>query len=628
MLILLAIVPYWQTLNHDFVNFDDPSYVSENPIVHQGLTWNNIQWAFTTMQAGNWHPLTWLSHMMDCQMYGLQPGWHHLTNLLIHGANTALLFMALRAMTGAMWRSALVAAFFAVHPVHVESVAWIAERKDVLSTFFGLCALWAYAKYARETSALRYGVVACFFVLSLLTKPMLVTLPFVLLLLDFWPLNRFSTGGGDGSSRFASLLLEKLPLIAISAVSSVVTFIAQHAAGAVAPIELLPLQQRLANTILAYASYLGKTVWPVNLAVIYPLPNKIMIVPLLIATVALIAITVVVWIYGRERRWLIMGWLWYLGTLVPVIGLVQVGDQSMADRYTYFPLIGVFIMLIWSIPAAAFASGTNRRLLSAGVALILLTLIALTWLHLRVWQNTNTLFDYALKVTTRNFVAENLYAGALGSDGDMAGAKAHIERALELKPDYAGAHYNLGLVLLREHNFEKAREQFTTALQTLPRDPMIWNGLGVANINLGKPDEAISNYRKALELNPLYADAFTDLGAAYLSTGKFAESVEASEKALRYRPEVAETHATLGAALWNLGRSDESIMNNRKAVELNPNLVSARVNLGLALLSKGRYDEAIANAEVALRIDPQNELAQRVLASARGKRDEGINQPQ
>ena len=300
----------------------------------------------------------------------------------------------------------------------------------------------------------------------------------------------------------------------------------------------------------------------------------------------------------------------------------------MADRYTYFPLIGVFIMLIWSIPAATFASGTSRRILSAGFALVLLTLITLTWLHLRVWQNTTTLFDNAIKVTTRNFVAENLYAGALGAEGDMAGAKAHIEKALELKPDYAGAHYNLGLVLLRERNFEKAREQFTTALQSLPRDPMIWNGLGVANINLGKPDEAISNYRKALELNPLYADAFTDLGAAYLSTGKFAESVEASEKALRYRPDVAESHATLGAALWNLGRSDESIMNNRKAVELNPNLVSARVNLGLALLTKGRFDEAIANVEVALRIDPQNELAQRILASARGKRDEGINQPQ
>ena len=328
-LVVLAVLPYLQTLGHEFVNFDDGAYVAENPLVQQGLTWSNVAWAFTTMSAGNWHPLTWLSHMLDCQIFGLRPGWHHLVNALLHGANTALLFVVLRTMTGMAWRSALVAALFAVHPLHVESVAWIAERKDVLSTFFGLLAMWAYARYAGAPSLMRYGLVACFFALSLLSKPMLVTLPFVLLLLDVWPLKRFwiQSGAPIQKPKLGSLFLEKLPLLAMSAASSVVTFKAQHAGGAMAPIDILPLSQRLANAIIAYVGYLTKAFWPVDLAVLYPLPVQTSVAKTVLAILVIVGITIGVGVLIRKRPWLAVGWLWFLGTLVPVIGLVQVGDS-------------------------------------------------------------------------------------------------------------------------------------------------------------------------------------------------------------------------------------------------------------------------------------------------------------
>src|SRR5436190_3056874 len=340
-LIVLAVLPYLQTLRYEFVNLDDRIYLVENSLVQQGLTWSNVGWALTTMSAGNWHPLTWLSHMLDCQIFGLRPGWHHLVNALLHGTNTALLFVVLRAMTGMAWRSALVAALFAVHPLHVESVAWVAERKDVLSTLFGLLAMWAYARYVAAPSLMRYGFVACFFGLGLLSKLSCVTLPFALLLLDLWPLKRFWIEGSDSiqNPRLGSLFLEKLPLLAMSAASSVVTFRAQHAGGAVTDIDVWPISQRLANAIVAYVGYLNKAFWPVDLAVMYPLPAQTSVAKTALAILLVVGITIGVGAHLRKRPWLAVGWLWFLGMLVPVIGLVQVGTQYMADRYTYMPLI-------------------------------------------------------------------------------------------------------------------------------------------------------------------------------------------------------------------------------------------------------------------------------------------------
>ena len=640
-LLVLAVLPYLQTLGYEFVNFDDGPYVAENPLVQQGLTWSNVAWAWTTMSAGNWHPLTWLSHMLDCQIFGLRPGWHHLGNALLHGANTALVFVILRGMTGMVWRSALVAALFALHPLHVESVAWIAERKDVLSTLFGLLAIWAYTRYASAPSLMRYGFVACFFALSLLSKPMWVTLPFALLLLDVWPLKRFwiegrgqsqprhQTGTPIQNPKLVSLFLEKLPLLVMSAASSVVTFKAQHAGGAMAPIDVLPLSQRLANAIIAYCSYLNKTFWPVDLAIIYPLPEQTAVAKIVPAIFLLVGITIGVGMLMRKRPWLAVGWLWFLGMLVPVIGLVQVGDQSMADRYTYVPLIGVFIMIAWSLPSMAFIAINRGRVVAttAVVALILTALAAVTFAQVQIWKNTTTLFDHAVKVTEGNFMAHNLLAGALGQQGDLIGARDHIEKSLQIRSNYAGARYNLGLIMLHQRDFAKAKEQFNLALQTNQQNPMIWNGLGVANVNLGRTDEAISNYRQALELNSNYAEAFANLGSAFLAQGRFAQATEMCETALRLRPNIADAHASLGVALRNRGRVDESILHSRKALELNPELLDPRLNLGMALFEKGNYDEAIAHLEYALRLNPQHEVAQKLLIAAQRKRNGAATQP-
>jgi tetratricopeptide (TPR) repeat protein len=619
-LIVLAVLPYLQVLRYDFVNFDDGAYVSENPLVQQGLTWDNIVWAFTTMSAGNWHPLTWISYMLVCQIFGVSPGAHHFVNALLHGVNTLLVFTVLRVLTGAVWRSALVAALFAVHPLHVESVAWISERKDVLSTCFGLAAIWAYAKYAKEPRLGRYAWVVFLFGLSLLSKPMLVTLPVLLLLLDIWPLRRFSATP-------ASLFLEKLPLLGMSLASSIVTYKAQHAAGAVAPIDILPLSQRLANAIVAYVGYLMKTFWPVDLAAFYPRPDQLAIGSVALSLLILIGITIAVATFARSYPWLPIGWLWFLGTLVPVIGLVQVGDQSMADRYAYVPLIGIFIMIAWSLPAAAFASPPHRQLFGTMIALPLIALAALSFWQIRFWKDTRTLFNHALAVTTGNFVAHNLIAGALGEQGDLAGAREHVEKALELKSYFAGAHYNLGMILLRQRDYEKAQEHFKTALQTMDRDPMIWNALGVAQMSLDQNDEAISNFRHALEINPNFPVAFIDLGYAFLKQGKYEEAIEMGQKALRLKPDFAEAHQILGEALMNLRRLDESISHNRKALELKPDLSGALLDLGIALLAKSNYDEAIAQFEHVLQLNPENTFAQRLLTAAQEKRNEASTQP-
>jgi tetratricopeptide (TPR) repeat protein len=511
-------------------------------------------------------------------------------------------------------------------------VAWISERKDVLSTFFGLWAIGAYVRYAVALSSIGYGLVICFFGLSLLSKPMLVTLPFVLLLLDVWPLKRFwiESHVPIQNPRLVRLFLEKLPLLAMSAASIVVTLEAQHGAGAVVPIDNLPLSQRLPNAIIAYVGYLTKAFWPVNLAVIYPLHHETSAAITALAILVLVGITIGAGVQSRKRPWLAVGWFWFLGTLVPVIGLVQVGDQSMADRYTYFPLIGVFIMIAWSLPADVFASTNRGQVAAVAVALTLTALAAVTFTHIQVWKNTTTLFDHALKVTEGNITAHNVLAVASMQQGDLIGARDHVEKALQIKPNYAAARYTLGMVMLKQGDFANAKEQFNLALQTSQRGPMtatIWNGLGAANFNLGRTDEGISNYRHALELNPSYADGFTNLENALLAQGKFAEAIEVSEKALNLRPRVAETHACLGAALLNVGRVDESILHNQKAIELNPDLVPARLNLGLSLMAKGNYEEAIAHFEDVLRLHPQQDVAQKFLSTARRKRDEAATQP-
>ena len=621
LLFAAAVLPYLQTFGHDFTRLDDVVYVSENPIIQQGLTWSNLAWAFTTTSTGNWHPLTYLSHMLDCELFGVRPGWHHLVNALFHGLNTVLVFSVLRSMTGAIWRSALVAALFAIHPIHVESVAWIAERKDVLSTFFGLLAIRAYAIYTQEPLAKKYAPVICFFGLSLLSKPMLVTLPFVLLLLDFWPLKRLDLSRKERSKLY-SLIREKLPLLVMSVGSSVIAWKAQQTAGAMAPTDIWPLWHRLANAIVSYIRYLGKAIWPVDLAVLYPFPDQIPAVLTLLAISLIAGISIAVILSIRTRPWLTVGWFWYLGTLIPVIGLVQVGAQSMADRYTYLPLIGIFIMIAWSLPPTQTATRTRMVATATTAGAVLVILFALTFAQVRLWRSSTILFEHAVDVTERNYMAHKLLAGALMPEGKLTEARQHLEKSLQLRPGYADAHHNLGTILVRQRDFQNAKKEFLLALQTKPNDPIIWNALGLAQAHMGEMDEAIADYRRALTLNPNYAYAFANLGATLLVQGQNDEATEMCERALQLQPNNAETHATLGAALWNRGKIEESIRHNQKAIELNPNLRDARFNLALALSKEGKYDQTVEHLEYLVRLNPEDGEAQSALEKARRERDD------
>ena len=555
--------------------------------------------------------------------------------------NTVLVFVVFRSMTRAMWRSAFVAALFALHPLHVESVAWIAERKDVLSTFFGLLAIWAYLKYVNAPSPGRYVAVVGLFALSLLSKPMLVTLPFVLLLLDIWPLGRFKLGNQSQNSprprtqtepprrTFSSLVLEKLPLFIIAAISSLIAVRAQRSAGGLTPIEIWPLSQRMPNAVVSYIRYLSKAFWPVDLAIIYPFPDTIPIALTLLSVSLLVVITIVVLFLIRRRPWLAIGWLWYVGTLIPVIGLLQVGAQSMADRYTYVPLIGIFIMIAWSIPSFTLAT-TGRRGTVATTALAGLILIALsvvTFGQVRFWKDSITPFDHAVQVTDKNYMAHKLLGAAWIQNNDLVQARTHLEKSLQLRPAFTDAHHDLGTVFIRLGDFPNAEKHLKAALQSKPNDPLILNALGIAEAHLGRLDQAIADYQRALTFNPNYAFALSNLGAAFLAQEKYDEAIEMSQKALRLRPDTADAHATLGAALLSRGRVDESIQHNRRAIELNPGLVDAHYNLALALSRDRKYDEAIAELEQVLRLNPQHEAAQSALITAKKERDQITSPP-
>jgi tetratricopeptide (TPR) repeat protein len=557
--------------------------------------------------------------MADCQLFGLDAGRHHLVNILLHGLNTVVLFGALLIMTGAPWRSAFVAALFAVHPLHVESVAWVAERKDLLSTLFGFLALAAYVPYARAPSATRYGLVALLFVLSLMSKAMWVTFPFLLLLLDYWPLGRLPLTGPDARRRARSLVLEKAPLLVISALASAVTIHAQRAAGALAPIEALPLSQRIGNALVAYAGYLQKAFWPVDLAVIYPLPESMDLGIALGSAAALAAATVICLAAIRRRPWLVVGWFWYLGMLVPVIGLVQVGSQAMADRYTYVPLIGVFIMIAWTMPAIPPVTAARVGLIG-GAAAAVVTLAALTVRQVQTWRDSKSLFEHAVAVTTGNFMAHNLLASEYGKRGDLANANRHIDEALRIRPNYAGAFYNRAVILMQARDFTAAREYLQRALQTQTLDPAIWNALGYTEFQLKNLDDAVAACRRALELNPDYAEAFSNLSMVLLAQGKLAEAAEAGISAVRLKPDLADAHAALAAALLRLNRLDESITHSRQALSLNPTRLDSRMHLGIALLARGDVDEAITHFEHLQRLLPNDPAVQKALSAARQKR--------
>jgi tetratricopeptide (TPR) repeat protein len=511
---------YSGVINFDFIIYDDPQYVTGNGQVKSGLTRQGITWSLVSTHSANWHPLTWLSHMADVEFYGLNAGGHHLTNVFLHIANTLLLFILLRRMSDRLWCSAIVAVLFALHPLHVESVAWVAERKDVLSTFLGLLALISYGRYTERSGRVWYFSALVFFILGLMAKPMLVTLPFLMLLLDYWPLGRvkFNSGfrlqpSGQTSPGF-SLLFEKIPFFILSAAACVVTYYVQQSGGAVTTFDMFPLGNRIANAAVSYMGYMGKMFWPVQLTIFYPYPDSFAVWKVAAAAAVLIAIFVWVTVQIKKRPYLAVGWLWYFGTLVPVIGLVQVGSQAMADRYTYVPLIGLFVMIAWGGAELVGRWRLKPKLvvIATGVVLVALTMAARK--QIRYWTNSITVFEHAIEVTGNNWVAHHNLGKALNDIGRNTEAFQHYSEALRIKPNSAHIHVNFGSALLARGKINEAANHFKYALKLDPDFAEAYNNLGLVHVRSGQIENAVYFFRIALQKNPAYANAQQNLGLA------------------------------------------------------------------------------------------------------------------
>jgi tetratricopeptide (TPR) repeat protein len=541
LLVATTAAVYWQVRAHEFVNYDDGPYVYENPHVRAGLTAASVKWAFTAAHLYNWHPLTWLSHMLDCQLYGLDAGKHHMTSLLFHAANTVLLFLVLRRMTGAMWRSAFVAALFALHPLHVESVAWVAERKDVLSTLFWLLTMMAYVRYAEKPCPARYVPVLVLFALGLTAKPMLVTVPIVLLLLDYWPLGRVEhelSVAGTKVGAYWRLIREKLPLFALAATSCVITYLVQRSGGAVKTLEQFSLRVRVGNAFVACMKYIGKMFWPRALAAFYPHPGSALRLWQVVAAVLLfVCISALVYRLTRRHRYLGTGWAWYVVTLGPVIGIVQVGTHEMADRYTYVPLIGLFVMVAWGVPEIV-ARWRHRQVgLAVSAVAVLSALTACTSHQVGHWRDSVTLFEHALRVTSNNALAHTNLGHALLERGRADQAIDHLTKALAIRPGYVKARTNLGIALAGQGRFEDAVAHFTEALARDPDNVDAHYNMGVAMVKRGDLKAAASHFSEVLRIKPDDADAHFSLGAILMTEGKLTEAAAEFEAVLRLSPE-------------------------------------------------------------------------------------------
>lgn len=610
-LVLATFAVYGQVRHFDFVNFDDPEYVTGNNHVRAGLTWDGAVWAFTSTEHANWFPLTWLSHMAAYQAFGLRSGWHHLANVLIHALAALVLLAALVRMTGALWQSALVAFLFALHPMHAESVAWIAERKDVLCAFFWCLTLWCYARYVQRPGMGRYGLVLGAFCCGLMSKSMMVTLPPVLLLLDVWPFGR--------AHRWA-VLWEKLPLFACAAGVSLATYVSQQQAGAVRTLGTLPGGLRVENAIVTYVVYIGRMIWPTKLAVYYPYNHNLPVWLVAAAGVALAGITVLV--LGRRRRfpYLAVGWFWYLGTLVPVIGLIQVGGQSSADRYTYLPSVGLTIMLSWGAADLLRRRPRAKTAAAAVAAGACSACLVLTWLQVRTWTNSGTLFQHAVDATTGNYIAENNLADYYLTHRRNEEARGPVLEALRLKPDYVEAHINLGTILRRTGKFADSEREYQTALGLQPESVDAHSGYGALLLSQGRTSEALGEFERVVELSPQYPDGHYDLGRLLDAVGRRDDAVAQFYETIRLRPDYAEAHHSLGVTLVGRGRLDEALAQFRSEAQLEPGNAGVHYTMGQLLASMGRLDEGIAEFSEALRIRPDFAAARRSLEATEARR--------
>jgi Flp pilus assembly protein TadD len=581
-LAVTTLAVYGQVVSHQFINLDDDLYIVDNPMVSRGLTLQGIAWAFTTYHDQYWHPLSWLSHMVDCQIFGLNAGGHLVVNLLVHVSNTLLLFLFLKRVTGASWRSAIVAALFALHPLQVESVAWAIERKNTLSTFFGLLSLLAYARYAEAPSWRRYALVALWLGLGLMSKPILVTWPFVLLLLDYWPLRRLEWQPVDGIGRFAKawvpLIREKLPLFGLVAASLVVAYLAHSSAGPRALVDV-PFPQRLSNALVSYGKYLLSIAWPRGLAVDYPF-SPVPAWQLAAAVVLLLAITAIAIREGMKRPYLIAGWLWFLGTLVPMIGLVQVGvGPAMSDHFCYIASIGVFIAVVFGLADVAIAWHFGRVPIAAACAIVLLIMCSLSVIQVRRWRDSVTLFEWTLSVTSNNPLIENQFGVVLNRQGKHADAIAHFAEALRVKPDYFQALANMGWALGLQGKTGEAIEFLKQAVTARPDSANTHVQLALALVKQKQEDEALQHFYKAVELAPGDADVRVNLGLMLTRRKQFSEAATQLNEAIRLNPNSAEAHNNLGLILLMEGRPEESVAHFSMALSLKPNFNTARDNL-------------------------------------------------
>jgi tetratricopeptide (TPR) repeat protein len=620
-LVAIVLLTFGQTVRYQFVSYDDGDYVYENPNVTAGFTFRGIAWAFTHVHAANWHPITTLSHLLDCQLYGLQPWGHHLTNVSLHAVGAILLFLALRALTDSIWPSAFVAAVFATHPLRVESVAWVSERKDVLSGVFFMLTLLAYAHYARasRSSVGRYLTVVIVFGLGLMCKPTLVTLPFVLLLLDYWPLGRWQRVKSKEQrtrsqwSVVGSLFAEKIPLFVLSAVSCIVTLYAQKQA-----LEAglhSSFIERAGNAMVSYITYLAQIFYPIDLAVLYPYPESgLRLVPVAFSLLFLVIISLLFVRWRRKYPFLLVGWLWYLGMLVPMIGFIQVGLQSHADRYTYLSQIGLYILVTWGALELFGRWRWEYGAASITGTIIIAVLVGCSRAQTAYWQNSEMLWQRAIDVTSDNYVAFYNLGSVLLKDRQVDPAMVLFQKAIEIKPDYEKAYVDMGSALMLVEQTDEAIGYYQKALQIRPDLAEAWSNLGSALLKKGRVDEAIQSYRRAIAIKPDSADIEYNLGRAFASTPDWKNAIASYQASLKMRPGDAKTLNNLGVAFARSGKMDAAIEELREALRSNPNYPEAHYNLGGLLVDRGQTEEAVVHYKKVLRLKPDYaEARQRLL---------------
>jgi len=600
---------YSQVQDHEFINFDDNILVTESSLVQAGLTNENIIRVFTTTHADGWAPITSISYMLDYQLYGLNPKGFLLTNLFFHIANSLLLFLILFRMTGAIWQSAFVAVVFALHPLNVESVAWVAERKNVLSNFFLLLTIWAYIRYAEKPTTKRYSLVFLLFAFGLMSKSMLVTLPFVLLLLDYWPLERFKLGRRErefkiaqkdkyfnGEKNILKLVLEKFPLLILSALCSITTLILfknyTQVGESVAqdPVSILTI---LTNVMISYFEYLWKMLWPKGLAILYAHPgNTLAVWKGVLCGIALLVITTISIKLIRKAPYFVVGWFWYLGTLIPVIGFITLGPHLIADRYAYLPLIGIFVIIAWGVPELLKEWHYRKNVLKASAGILILTLMPITWIQVSHWKSSITVFKHAIKVTDKKYpnfaVVHNNLGNALSAEQKIEEAISHYKMAIKINPDLADAHYNLGNALVAEGKNEEAISHYKMAIKIKPDYADAYNNLGVALLNAKMTEEAIDYFKEAIRIRPDYAKAYNNLGNALSAERKTEEAISQYKMAIKLQPDYAKAYNNLGSALFVERKIEEAISHYKMAIKINPDYAFAHNNLGNALLNKGR----------------------------------------